>query len=48
LDSIAEGKSAEERKKIAEIFLTSCRYEYEFWDAVYKMKRWADEKQLKL
>lgn len=44
LDSIAEGKSPEERKKIAEIFLTSCRYEYEFWDAVYNMKRWADEK----
>jgi len=44
LDSIAEGKSEEERKRVAEIFLTSCRYEYEFWDSVYKMKRWADEK----
>jgi len=36
----AEGTGEEERARMAEYFLTSCRMEYMFWDMAYKLERW--------
>jgi thiaminase/transcriptional activator TenA len=40
LDRLAEAAGDAERARMAEIFLTSSRYEYLFWDAAYAMRDW--------
>jgi thiaminase/transcriptional activator TenA len=41
LDRSAEGMGEEGRRRIAEIFEISSRYEYMFWDAAYRLEEWA-------
>ncbi len=40
LDDQARGSSAEERRRLHEVFQTSSRYEYLFWEMAYNMERW--------
>lgn len=40
LDRLAADAGAAERTRMTEIFLTSSRYEYLFWDAAFRMLDW--------
>jgi len=40
LDRLAEDAGAGERDRMAEIFVTSSRYEYLFWEMAYTMQEW--------
>jgi thiaminase/transcriptional activator TenA len=40
LDEQARGCSAAERRRLHEVFLTSSRYEYLFWEMAYNKERW--------
>jgi thiaminase/transcriptional activator TenA len=40
IDRIATGCGSGELKRMEEIFITSSRYEYMFWDAAYRMEEW--------
>lgn len=40
LDRLCQEASASERQGIEDVFLTSSRYEYLFWDAAYHMEEW--------
>lgn len=40
VDRMAEGASEAQRRRMAEAFLTSSRYEYMFWDAAWRMETW--------
>ena len=40
LDKLATGLPERELKKLEEAFLTSSRYEWQFWEMAWKMERW--------
>ena len=40
LDDLAGGLSNVRKKSLSEIFLTSSRYEYLFWDMSYRLENW--------
>jgi thiaminase/transcriptional activator TenA len=40
LDSLAAGLPERELNKLEETFLTSSRYEWQFWEMAWKMERW--------
>jgi thiaminase/transcriptional activator TenA len=40
LDSLAAGLPERELKKLEDAFLTSSRYEWQFWEMAWKMERW--------
>jgi len=40
LDSLAAGLPERDLKKLEEAFLTSSRYEWQFWEMAWKMERW--------
>ncbi len=40
VDRSALGLDSEARDRLTEIFVTSSRYEYMFWDAAYRMEEW--------
>jgi thiaminase/transcriptional activator TenA len=40
LDSLAAGLPEHDLKKLEEAFLTSSRYEWQFWEMAWKMERW--------
>ncbi len=40
IDRVALGAGERQRRRLEEIFLTSSRYEYMFWDAAYRMEEW--------
>jgi thiaminase/transcriptional activator TenA len=40
LDNLAAGLPERELKKLEEAFLTSSRYEWQFWEMAWKMERW--------
>jgi thiaminase/transcriptional activator TenA len=40
LDSLAAGLPEHNLKKLEEVFLTSSRYEWQFWEMAWKMERW--------
>ena len=40
LDNLAADLPERELKKLEEAFLTSSRYEWQFWEMVWKMERW--------
>ena len=40
LDGAAEGIGTDGRRRLAQIFATSSRYEYMFWDAAYRREEW--------
>ena len=40
LDNLAAGLPERELKKLEEAFLTSSRYEWQFWEMAWKMQRW--------
>jgi thiaminase/transcriptional activator TenA len=40
LDDQARGSSAAERRRLHEVFQTSSRYEYLFWEMAYNKERW--------
>jgi thiaminase/transcriptional activator TenA len=41
LDSLAAGLPERELEKLEEAFLTSSRYEWQFWEMAWKMERWS-------
>ena len=40
LDRLAERAGPDERRRMAEHFLTSSRYEYQFWEACFTLEAW--------
>ena len=40
VDGAADEASEPERRRMVQNFVTSCRYEYLFWDQAYKLKEW--------
>ena len=40
VDTTAQGLGAKEQARMEEVFLTSARYEYLFWDAAYRREAW--------
>jgi thiaminase (transcriptional activator TenA) len=40
LDQVAAGLPEHQLKKLEEIFLTSSRYEWQFWEMAWKQERW--------
>jgi thiaminase/transcriptional activator TenA len=40
VDRLAEGASADQRRRMEDAFLTSSRYELRFWEASYNLERW--------
>jgi thiaminase/transcriptional activator TenA len=40
LDRLAEGVSAEKRTRLTEIFVTSSRYEWLFWEMCWEGEAW--------
>ena len=40
VDNLAAGLPERELKKLEEAFLTSSRYEWQFWEMAWKMERW--------
>jgi thiaminase/transcriptional activator TenA len=40
MDDVAADASADERDRYRELFLTSARYEYRFWDAAWRREEW--------
>lgn len=41
MDDVAAAASEDERERYRELFRTSGRYEYRFWDAAWRQERWA-------
>ena len=41
MDDIAASSMAADRERYRELFLTSARYEYEFWDAAWRQEEWS-------
>jgi thiaminase/transcriptional activator TenA len=41
VDRLADGASAEQRRRMETAFLTSSRYEHQFWDAALHLETWA-------
>jgi thiaminase/transcriptional activator TenA len=41
MDEVARGKSDAERERLTELFRTSGRYEYRFWDAAWHQEDWS-------
>jgi thiaminase (transcriptional activator TenA) len=41
VDRLADDASAEQRRRMEAAFLTSSRYEYQFWDAALRLETWA-------
>ena len=39
-DRLARGAGAAERRRMADLFLTSSRYEHAFWEMSYRKERW--------
>ncbi len=40
LDRLAKESGSQELRRMEDAFLTSSRYEYQFWDAAYRMEQW--------
>jgi thiaminase/transcriptional activator TenA len=40
VDRVAEGASPEQRRRMEEAFVTSSRYELQFWEAAHTLERW--------
>lgn len=40
MDELAARAGEAERERMRDVFLTSSRYEYLFWDAAYRMEQW--------
>jgi thiaminase/transcriptional activator TenA len=40
VDRLADGASAEQRRRMEAAFLTSSRYEHQFWDATLNLETW--------
>ena len=40
LDSLAAGLPERDLQKLEAAFLTSTRYEWQFWEMAWKMERW--------
>jgi thiaminase/transcriptional activator TenA len=40
LDQWADGAHADERARMTDHFLTSCRMEYLFWEMAYNLEAW--------
>ena len=40
MDRTAEGLSEARRRRVTEVFLTSSRYEYLFWEMAWRQERW--------
>lgn len=41
MDDVAERSTRQERKRYRQLFRTSARYEYRFWDAAWRQEEWA-------
>ena len=41
MDDVAASSTDEDRERYRELFLTSARYEYEFWDAAWRLEGWS-------
>ncbi|SEO87449.1 thiaminase (transcriptional activator TenA) [Halogranum amylolyticum] len=41
MDDVAASSTPEDRERYRELFLTSARYEYEFWDAAWQLEGWS-------
>ena len=41
MDDVAASSTAEDRERYRELFLTSARYEYEFWDVAWRLEGWS-------
>ncbi|WEL17088.1 Transcriptional activator TenA [Halorhabdus sp. SVX81] len=41
MDAVAAESSAEDRERYRELFETSTRYEYRFWDAAWRQEAWS-------
>lgn len=41
MDTVAADASAADRERYTEVFHTSARYEYQFWDAAWERERWS-------
>lgn len=41
LDSLADGSSDAERQRLRDAFVTSSRYELQFWEMAYRLEEWA-------
>ena len=41
MDEVAAEATPRERERYRDLFLTSARYEYRFWDAAWREERWA-------
>jgi thiaminase/transcriptional activator TenA len=40
MDEVAADATGSDRERYRELFLTSARYEYRFWDAAWRQERW--------
>ena len=40
MDRLAEGASAEKRRRLVELFVTSSRYEWQFWEMCWRGESW--------
>ncbi|PSP48643.1 hypothetical protein BRC60_07105 [Halobacteriales archaeon QH_1_68_42] len=40
MDDVAAGTTAADRERYRDLFLTSSRYEYMFWDAAWRQEEW--------
>lgn len=40
LDDVARGRTEAERERLTDLFRTSARYEYRFWDAAWRQEEW--------
>jgi thiaminase/transcriptional activator TenA len=41
MDDVAAGRPGRDRERFRELFRTSMRYEYAFWDAAWRQEEWA-------
>jgi thiaminase/transcriptional activator TenA len=41
MDDVAADASEAERERYVELFRTSARYEYRFWDAAWRQEAWS-------
>ncbi len=41
MDEVADGAGPERRERLKDLFVTSSRYEYRFWDAAYRGEEWS-------
>jgi thiaminase/transcriptional activator TenA len=40
MDDVARGRTEAERERLTDLFRTSARYEYRFWDAAWRQEEW--------